>query len=192
METPSPSPDDPSPDPDALLRRVAAQRDRAAFAELFLLYAPRVGGFFARSGLDPSVRDELVQEVMLRVWRSAEQFDPSRASAATWIFAIARNARIDHLRRPSSIQRPDPLDPAWVDAHAPDAERELAASQRARHVRAALRDLPPEQAQVLEAAYFDQKTLAAIASEWGLALGTVKSRVRLAFQRLRGALDESP
>lgn len=189
MSNLSPAPPE-STDPAQLLLRIAAERDRAAFADLFRYFAPRLAGFFGRAGIEPSVRDELVQEVMLRVWRHADQFDPGRASASTWVYAIARNARIDHQRRPWSVHQPDPLDPAWIDGGEPRADDALAASQRAETVREALSKLPPDQARVLEAAFFEHKTLSSIANEWGLALGTVKSRVRLAFQRLRGALEE--
>ncbi len=176
---------------ESLLQRVAA-RDRAAFAELFDRMAPRIAGVLARGGLDPGVRDELVQEVMLRVWRRADQFDPRRASATAWLFTIARNARIDHLRRPAVRARVESLDPAWVDAEVPLADDEVAQRQLAEQVRDALGDLPEEQAQILRAAYYEHKTLRAIATEGGLALGTVKSRVRLAFQRLRGMFGRKP
>ena len=176
-------------DLDALLLRIARHRDRGAFAALFEQVAPRLGGFFARSGLDPVVRDELVQEVLLRVWRKAHLFDPARARATTWIFAIARNARIDHLRRPAVQAQVSELDPTWVDDASVPADRVVAQRQVADGVRAALEALPSEQAAILEAAYFEHKTLKAIATEAGIALGTVKSRVRLAFHRLRGTLD---
>ena len=175
-------------EPEELLARIATQ-DREAFAALFQQFAPRLAGFYARGGLDSSVRDELVQEVMLRVWRKAHQFDPVRASATTWLFTIARNARIDHLRRPAVQAEVEPLDPTWVDAKAPAAEEVVSQRQRARAVRAAIDELPSEQASILEAAYFEHKTLSVIASDLGLALGTVKSRVRLAFNRLRGTLE---
>jgi RNA polymerase sigma-70 factor, ECF subfamily len=173
-----------------LVTRVARSQDRDAFADLFRHFAPRLAGFFARGGLDPAARDELVQEAMLRVWRSAGQFDAGRGSATTWVFTIARNVRIDHQRRPATRNAADALDPSTADPAAPRADEVLADRRRALEVRAALDQLPPEQSQVLEAAYFEHKTLQTIASEWGLALGTVKSRVRLAFQRLRTTLGE--
>lgn len=126
---------------------------------------------------------------MLRVWRRAGQFDPARASATTWIFAIARNARIDHLRRPAVQARVEPLDPAWVDDETEHADRWVQRRQETEHLRAAIDTLPPEQASILQAAYYEHKTLRTIAEEQGVALGTVKSRVRLALQRLRGTLE---
>lgn len=176
-------------DPETLLARIALDHDRDAFALLFRGFAPRIAGFLSRGGTTGSVRDELVQEIMLRVWRRARQFDPSRASATTWIFAIARNARIDHLRRPAVQARVEPLDPAWVDDDATVADELVQLRQETAHLRAALDCLPPEQASVLQAAYYEHKSLRMIAEEQGVALGTIKSRVRLAFQRLRGTLE---
>lgn len=125
---------------------------------------------------------------MLRAWRKADKYDPSKASAATWLFAIARNARTDHLRRPVTRARLEPLDPAWVDDDTLSADEQLHRSRQAADLRAAMNDLPREQSSILHAAYFEHKTLRTIAEEQGVALGTVKSRVRLAFQRLRGTL----
>lgn len=176
------------PSPEDLIARIAQSRDRAAFAALFDRFAPRLAGFLQQGGLAPSVRDELVQEIMLRVWRRARTYDPAQASVATWIFAIARNARIDHFRRPVSRARVEPLDPAFVDDRTPLAEEVAVRRQQAHEVRAALDELPSEQSDILVAAYFQHKTLRTIAEESGLALGTVKSRVRLAFARLRTAL----
>ena len=181
----------PHPTPEQLVTRIAGQ-DRSAFEELFRQFAPRILGLYARSGLPPDVREELLQEVMLRIWRKAPQFEATRASATTWMFAIARNARVDHLRRPVVQAQVEALDPAFVDTTALGPDDVVARRQLARSVRDALDDLPSEQASILEAAYFQHKTLKAIASEWGLALGTVKSRVRLAFRRLRGTLEEQP
>ncbi|MEN0060831.1 MAG: sigma-70 family RNA polymerase sigma factor [Myxococcota bacterium] len=173
-----------------LVARIANAKDREAFAELFDRFAPRITGFFRHGGLDGPIRDELVQEVMLRVWHRADQFDAQRASVESWIFAIARNARIDHLRRPGTRARVEPLDPAFVDERSPQAEDEVARLRQARHVRDALDSLPHEQSEILYAAYYQHKTLNTIASEAGLALGTVKSRVRLAMKKLRQTLGE--
>ena len=171
-----------------LIRRIADDRDKHAFASLFGRFAPRLAGFFREAGLPDDVRDELVQEVLLRVWRGASRYEPHKASVETWIFAIARNARIDHFRRPATRARVEPLDPAFVDDSMPHAEEEAVRRERAHELHQALGSLPREQAAILEAAYFQHKTLRTIATEGGIALGTVKSRVRLAFARLRAAL----
>lgn len=167
-----------------LLLAIAAQ-DRRAFAELYRRYAPRVNGFL-RQGLPPSRAEEVTQEVMLRVWHKAHIYDPSRAAPATWIFTVARNARIDAQRR-AGRPEPEPDDPLWVPSSpdAPDASTEKRADEA--RVRSALDGLPQGQLEVLERAYMQGQTLTEVADALGVPLGTVKSRVRLAMERLRNA-----
>ena len=134
-----------------------------------------------------------MQEVMLLVWRRAETYDPAQASASTWVFTIARNKRIDALRRE---HRPeiDPDDPALVPALVPErpdsADRRVELRESTSRLRAALKELPAEQAELLRLAYFEDKPHSAISAERGLPLGTVKSRLRLAVERLRKALRD--
>lgn len=175
--------------PDDLLLAVGRARDRAAFAALFEHFAPRLKAYLRRLGADAPAAEELVQEVMLQVWRRAETFDPAQASAGTWVFTIARNRRIDALRRE---QRPeiDPDDPALVPDPVEPADRALETAQDSGRLRAAIRELPPEQAELLRMAYFEDKPHSVIAAERGLPLGTVKSRLRLALDRLRKALRD--
>ena len=176
------------------LLAVGRDRDRAAFAALFGHFAPRLKAYLRRQGCDAAGAEELVQEVMLLVWRRAETYDPAQASASTWVFTIARNKRIDVLRRE---QRPeiDPDDPALVPALVPDrpesADRRLETRQSAGRLREALKDLPPEQADLLRLAYFEDKPHSVISAERGIPLGTVKSRLRLAMERLRKALRDT-
>ncbi len=174
----------------ALVRRIAAQRDKAAFAELFRAIGPKIKGFLMRRGTDAGDADELVQEVMLLVWRRAESFDPARASALTWIFTIARNQRIDRIRRE---RRPDfdPEDPAFTPDPVDAADVAFEAAEDSARVRAALLTLPPEQADLLKMAYFEDKSHRVIADETRLPLGTVKSRLRLALARLRDSLGRA-
>jgi len=188
MQEPPPSAETAAPLDDLLLA-VARGRDRAAFSALFGHFAPRLKAYLRRLGTDSQAAEELVQEVMLLVWRRAETFDPIQASASTWIFTIARNKRIDALRRE---QRPeiDPDDPALVPNPLEPADRMLEAAQASGRLQAALKELPPEQAELLKLAYFDDKSHSLISSERGIPLGTVKSRLRLALDRLRKALRD--
>ena len=176
--------------PEDLLVAVAQHRDRQAFAQLFTLFAPRVKGYLMRTAPDPGRADELTQEVMLRVWRKAGSYDRRRAAASTWIFTIARNARIDAFRRE---RRPtyDPDDPAFVPSSPVEPDKVAEAVQQQKVVRDALEELPEEQAAILYGAYFDDKTLRVISDEQAVPLGTVKSRVRLAMKRLRAVLGEA-
>lgn len=172
-----------------LIRAIAQQRDRDAFAALFSTFAPKVMGFLVRRGA--SAPEELTQEVMLAVWRRAETFDPSRGSGEAWLFTIARNVFIDAVRR----GRGQPL-LAWEDFDTPaEAERGdevLEQAQSAQAVQAALRRLPPEQYEVVRLSFFEDRPHAEISDRLGLPLGTVKSRLRLAMIKLRQLLEARP
>lgn len=169
------------------LEAIARRADTAAFAELFRHFAPRVKAYLLRGGGDAGQVDDVVQDTFAAVWRKAGHYDRRRATAAAWIFAIARNRRIDVYRRE---RRPefDPRDPAFQPDPLPDGERALSALQRAEAVRAALDTLSDEQREVLRLAFYEGETYAAIAVRLGLPLGTVKSRARLAFGHLRATL----
>lgn len=171
-----------------LLARVAVSRDVELFEQLFRHFAPRVKAYMARTGSAANA-EELMQETMVAVWNKAALYDPSKGAASTWIFSIARNLRIDAYRRD---RRPsvDLDDPALEPDPEPMADRHLEAEQAAQQVRAALAGLPPDQADVLRLAYFEDNSQSAIASALDLPLGTVKSRMRLAFAKLRAALAE--
>jgi RNA polymerase sigma-70 factor (ECF subfamily) len=173
-----------------LIEAIAARQDRAAFAALFRHFAPRVKAFVMRGGADAEAAQEVVQECMVLVWRKAASFDRSRASAVTWIFTIARNKRIDLIRRNT---RPviDPED--WLTSfasEAEDADKSVAAEQTYNRMKELLSDLSADQLIVIRKAFFEDKTHTAIALELGLPLGTVKSRIRLALSRLREALED--
>lgn len=165
-----------------------AQSNRESFRALFQYYAPRVKGYLRRLATDDAAAEELAQEVMLTVWRKAAQFDPRQASASTWIFRIARNRRIDMARRANKpgLDADEPmLQP--VETEAPDFAAH--ARDREARVQAALKLLPDDQVRLLRLAFFDGLSHSEIAEQEGVALGTVKSRIRLAFGKLRGQLD---
>jgi RNA polymerase sigma-70 factor (ECF subfamily) len=172
-----------------LIQAVAMARDRSAFAELFTHFAPRVKSFLMRSGLTDTVAEEVTQETMLAMWRKASYFDPSRAGLSTWIFTIARNQRIDRLRR-GRVQTTNSLFDPSDEQDAPLSGEEIAiAAEREQQVRTALGTLSDEQATIVRLSYFSEKPHAEIARELGIPLGTVKSRIRLALNRLRSLLD---
>ncbi|MGF1464412.1 MAG: sigma-70 family RNA polymerase sigma factor [Maricaulaceae bacterium] len=171
-----------------LLEAVAQRQDRAAFAELFGYYAPRVKSYLMRLGAAESVAEELTQDVMATLWRKAAQFDRALASVSTWVFRIARNRRIDVLRQDRRAVL-DFDDPALYAEPEPQPDEALSAAERETRVRAALTDLPEDQVALLRLAFFEGRTHAEIAETTGIALGTVKSRLRLAFGKLRKKLD---
>lgn len=172
----------------SLMRAIARYQDRRAFGALFDHFAPRVKAYLRRLGAEPSVAEDLVQEVMLTVWRRAEQFDPAKAGVGTWVFTIARNKRIDALRRE---RRPtfDPTDPAFVPEPVPDAADAVEQSERGTMLRSAMADLPREQGRLLELAFIEDMSHRVIAEKLDLPLGTVKSRIRLAMRKLRRQLE---
>jgi len=172
-----------------LIVAVAERADRAAFSALFTAFGPRVKTYLQRGGLGAAEAEDMTQEVFLTVWRKAAQFDPSRAVAAAWIFAIARNLKIDKARR--DRLGPPGDDPSDEPA-APLPDAIAAAEESARNLRSAIEDLPEEQIAILRLAFFDDLSHSEIEQRVGLPLGTVKSRLRLAITRLRRALkDES-
>jgi RNA polymerase sigma-70 factor (ECF subfamily) len=174
---------------EALLRAVATLRDRAAFAELFRHFAPRLKAFMMKGGADSDTAEELAQEAMIQVWRRADSFDPSRAAASTWIYTIARNKRIDRLRRE---RRPPMSEEEYASALGEPERGDQAAERSQAEVRLArsLETLPEDQATVVKMAFYEDKSHSAIAAELRLPLGTVKSRIRLALTRLRGMIQD--
>jgi RNA polymerase sigma factor (sigma-70 family) len=167
------------------MQRVAQQRDEAAFAALFSHFAPRVKAFLIKSGSTPALAEDCAQDVMATVWHKAAQFDPTRATVATWVFSIARNRRIDLLRK---ARRPEPEDLPWGPEPEPDQADALALQQETALLGAALKGLPPAQRDLIEKAYFGDLSHGEIAGLTGLPLGTIKSRIRLALDKLRQSL----
>jgi RNA polymerase sigma factor (sigma-70 family) len=174
----------------ALLAAVAERRDRQAFADLFDFYAPRVSGYLQRLGADRSSAEEMTQDVMVTLWRKAELFDANKSSVATWLFRIARNRRIDAGRR-NRIDFVDPSDYLFdiADESNADADELIDGQFREEVLRRQMAGLPAEQLELVRLAFFDGLSHSEIAERTGLPLGTVKSRIRLAFTRLRRGLE---
>jgi RNA polymerase sigma factor (sigma-70 family) len=173
----------------ALVGAVAERHDRDAFARLFDHFVPRIEAYIGRLGADAATAEEISQDVMLTLWRKAALFDPAKSSVTTWLYRIARNRRIDGVRR-DRLDYVDPMD-SKLDEMADDAALDSAMDmqQREEVLRVAIRDLPDEQLSLVRLAFFDSLSHSAIAERTGLPLGTVKSRIRLAFARLRRALE---
>lgn len=163
---------------------ISATRDRSGFVLLFRRFAPKVKSYFLRYGLTEETADELAQETLLTIWRKAHLYDPARASASGWIYAIARNLRIDAQRRERRPRATMTLD------EPPTPEQECTALLDEERVRAAVGALPDDQSEVVRMAFFEECSHGDIAQRLGLPLGTVKSRIRRAALRLRSALDD--
>ncbi|WP_245267857.1 sigma-70 family RNA polymerase sigma factor [Rhizobium sp. 2MFCol3.1] len=172
-----------------LMAAVAEMRDAAAFEDIYAYMFPRLRSHMRKMTKDRTMADELTQEVMLSVWRKAHLYDPNRAQVSTWIFRIARNLYIDTLRR--RMPEFDENDPAFVPEEAPSADRLLVDAQDADALRRALGQLKEEHLEVLRLSYFEEMPHSAIASALGIPLGTVKSRIRMACEKLRWVLQHT-
>jgi RNA polymerase sigma factor (sigma-70 family) len=170
------------PDWVALMLAVRDHQDRAAFAELFRHFAPRLKAFLMKGGMAPAAAEDCAQDVMATLWQKAHLFDPTRASVATWVFAIARNRRIDIARKD---RRPEPEDLPWGMDDEPDQADLYMAAEETKALGEALALLPEAQRVLIQRAFYGDLSHSEIAAETGLPLGTIKSRIRLALERLR-------
>ena len=168
-----------------LIKKVETMKDTSAFEELFNHFAPRVKAFLMKSGADPQMAEECSQEVMATVWRTAHLFDPSRASASTWIFTIARNKKIDAIRKQN---RPEPEQLYPDQDYEPDQESVVELQQETERLTLAFGELPEKQRVLVEKAYLGELSHSEIAEITGLPLGTIKSRIRLALEKLRHSM----
>ncbi|MFZ0847004.1 MAG: sigma-70 family RNA polymerase sigma factor [Pseudolabrys sp.] len=172
-----------------LIEAIASRQDRDAFVALFDHFAPRIKGFLMRANTSSGLAEELAQDALLTVWRKASQFDRSRAGASAWIFTIARNLRIDVARREQRARLLDRQADEDLEQPAPP-DAELLASELQQRVHSALEHLSTDQMRVVRLSFFEGKAHAEIATELELPLGTVKSRIRLAMNRLRELLGD--
>ena len=176
-------------DPNLLIGRIARKQDQEAFAALFGHFAPRLKSFLIRRGESPEAAEDLAQETMVRMWHRAGSFDPARAELATWLFAIARNLKIDTFRhdRRAALNADDFLLTAEEPARPEDI---LIGSEARDRVQLAMKSLPAEQLDLVRLSFFEGHSHGEIADLIGIPLGTVKSRLRLAFARLREKLGD--
>lgn len=173
-----------------LVLAVAQHRDRFAFEQLFDYFAPRLTSYLLKIGSDLTLAEEITQETMVTLWRKADQFDPSKAALSTWLYRVARNRRIDVLRK-VRVDFLDPNEPAFQPSKIINPDVMLDGQQRDEAVRHAMDILPDEQLSLVRLAFFDGLSHQDISAKTGIPLGTVKSRIRLAFTRLRRNLEQA-
>jgi RNA polymerase sigma factor (sigma-70 family) len=175
-----------------LIGRVASHGDREAFKSLFEHFAPRIKGLMLKAGCNADDAEEIAQNTLIAVWRKANQFDPASTGSAAWIFTIARNLRIDLLRRAARTGQAG-HDAALADSPDPAESADVLISRVENTVRveAAIARLSAEQSRVIRLSFIEEQPHPEIASLLGIPLGTVKSRIRLAMNRLRELLDDA-
>ncbi|KAA0069802.1 sigma-70 family RNA polymerase sigma factor [Rhodanobacter sp. T12-5] len=167
---------------------VSAQRDRASFMRIYDHFSPRLQRYLRNLGVPESMADELVQEALLTLWRKAALFDPARASLATWLYRVARNLYIDHVRKEphwlpiqEGLDRLDHLESARLDSQPESSfDQDL--------LRQAIDRLPPTQAKLVRMCYLESKSHSEISGELAMPLGSVKSSLRRAFAKLQGSM----
>lgn len=183
------------------LEKVGRDRDRVEFRRLFDKFSPLIKAFAGRqlSGeLHDNMAEDLVQETMIKVWQKADSFDPKKASASTWIFTIARNTRIDLLRKnirhqanraSGDSEEGFDVEDIWVENDDEDVFNQLALQRTTEMLHESMNALPEEQSFILKKVYLEDMSHSEIADELSLPLGTVKSRVRLALNKLRLSVE---
>lgn len=174
------------------VRLVAVKRDRAAFQLLYKHFTPLIRAFLLKSmgsGANRAEAEEITQEVLIKVWNKAASFNPAKASVNTWIFTIARNTRIDFIRRNDRNNREIDIEDIWHEAESPEPLVDMQQRRAEQVIKQAMATLPEEQVQVLYKAFMEGKSHNEVAEELGLPLGTVKSRIRLALNKMQILID---
>ena len=174
----------------SLIGDVAAHRNRESYRELFEFFAPRIKGYLVRTGSSSFEAEEIAQETMIALWHKADKFDPATSGAAGWIFTIARNLRIDVVRKGRRTDRMlRDIESEYLPDVAESAEADFGRNQEAAVIDLALKQLPLQQSEIIRLSFLEERPHSEIATLLGIPLGTVKSRVRLAMNRLRELLD---
>lgn len=164
-----------------LLSRIATAHSEDAFRSLFNEYGPRVRNFMMQQGADPGLAEELAQETLITVWRKANHYSAEKGSATTWTYTIARNLRTDHVRRQRAWQELTEEQSHNTPSDDVPADEAMDALQRQDRVQAVLKELPPEQVEMVKLAFMEGPPHSEIARHLALPLSTVKSRIRLAY-----------
>ena len=168
-----------------LMKRIQKDRDEMAFSQIFDFFAPKVNAYFIQNSIKFESSEELTQEVLSTVWAKSEMYNSEKSALSTWIFTIARNKKIDAIRKQN---RPEPEQLYPEQDYEPDQEAVVELQQETERLVTALGELPEKQRVLVEKAYLGELSHSEIAEITGLPLGTIKSRIRLALEKLRHAM----
>ena len=171
------------------LAKVAESQDISSFKKIFDYFSPRLKSFLMRSGADEAIAEEIIQETMTIIWTKADYYDPKVASPSTWIYTIARNKKIDILRKSRKAILED-IDTAILPPVESKADENIEHDQKFEMIAQYLDDLPEDQLNLLKMNFFEEKSHGEISEITRIPLGTVKSRIRLALEKIRGKLEQ--
>ena len=172
---------------DSLLVNIGESRDKVSFKKIYKYFSPRIKGYIMKLGAEESMAEEIVQETMTTIWRKSDTYDPKNAGASTWIFTIARNKRIDRLRKDGK-KLSNLIDPSLQPQSEKMPDENLIDKEIKAEFSLILKKISPDQAKIIKAAYYEGKTHKEISDEIKIPLGTVKSRVRLALKHIKDEL----
>ena len=174
----------------AAILNIAESQDNGSFKKIFEYFSPRLKSFLMKSGAEESIAEEIIQETMTIIWTKADYYDPKVASPSTWIYTIARNKKIDILRKSRKAILED-IETAVLPAVEPKTEENIEHDQKFDLIAQQLDSLPKDQLDLLKMNFFEEKSHGEISELTGIPLGTVKSRIRLALEKIRGKLDKN-
>lgn len=177
-----------APDLAQLVEKIGKNKDKEAFMVLFDHFAPRLKSFLMRGKFSEDVAEEIVQETLLTVWRRAKSYNSKKANPSTWIFTIARNKKIDYLRKHN---KPTPIAEDLEFSQLIHPNDAYIRKERQQLFETMVKNLPEEQAEMLRKSFYEDKSHQEIADETNIPLGTVKSRIRMALQKLKLELGEN-
>jgi len=170
----------------AWLERIKTEKDAQALSDLFEIYRPKLKGWLMARGVGSGTAEDIVQDVMIKVWTRAVLFDPAKASFATWVYRLTRNKWIDHQRKHGRVDVRDPeLMKVIADDEVPSAEQDFMTQESTVILREHIERLTEAQQTAIRMAFLEFKTHKQISAEIGLPLGTVKTRIRSAINALK-------
>jgi len=174
----------------ACMKAVAQDRDKNAFATIFKHFAPKISRLASQKLGTEAAGLDVTQETMSRVWRKAHMYNPERGAATTWIYTVMRNVIFDQLRKQSGNHIESLSDDIWPLEQVLQTEDDFEDHLMSRRLNHLVEKLPTNQKEVLKAVYYQQLTHEQLAAQLNLPIGTVKSRIRLAVNKLKQQLGE--